>query len=303
MINQTISMGSKELEYEFRSWLANQGAGHEQKTVEAYISDIRVFYRWFNSTTSDPWPNGLLNSDLQQFANQQIKVDRVSAATWNRRRNSLRQFCTFLVQSGSLQEDPFMGIRSVKKQRQAPKSPDQIEFRRVMRKAEQCVLSARTDRQRYLAKRNLTILGLMAYAGLRECEVCELRPSNLLLSDRKSEIEIIRGKGGKDSIAHLSIEGRRLLDEWLNIRDSSGLLFGNLTTRQIQRVVADIVDAAGVDMTGHGFRHYFVHQVRSKTGDLQLAKELARHARIDQTLAYALPHADELQAAADLVSF
>lgn len=298
---------SIELELNFTAWLQSHGkhnAGMAEKSIQAYLQDLSVFERWFDERTGETFaPASITRMDLSAFFDFSLDVQRIKAATWNRRRVSLSLFCQFCLESGYISVDPFQGIARMAKVSEAPKSLTRTDFFNFMRKCELAINGARTEDQRRLAIRNRAMIALMAYAGLREGEVCELMASDLLLSERQGEILICNGKGNKQATAYIGKEGRSDINAWLAIHPEAWLLFGRITPRQVQRIVSEIGDMAGLHVTPHMLRHTFVYNVMQKTGNLSLAMGLARHSRIEQTQRYALPHKEDFQAAVNSLSY
>ena len=307
-----------ELELNFSRWLeetGKHGQGHAQNSIDAHLSDLRQFITWFELHNGETFaPAKTVSMDLRSYFHFSIDVQHTAPTTWNRRRASLALFFQFCSANGLVAANPFMGVPRMEVTQLAPRSMIKTDYLRFMRRVEQAVNLAASDHQHFVAIRNRAIIALMVYAGLREGEVCALRPSDLLLSDRKGTIFIRDGKGNKSGKAFIGCEGRLALREWLMIRPGSELLFDGLSARQIQRVVAAIAAQAGFGsieieyagklikkspITPHSLRHTFVYNVLEETGSMATAQKLARHARIDQTLAYGQPHEEDLQAATE----
>lgn len=301
------------IEPRFRLWLAEngkRGQGHSDKSIESYLSDMRAFVTWYETHTGDPFqPAEIISSDFRDYFHHSIKIEQVSASTWNRRRATLAQFCLFALAVGLIQMDPFQGVPYMSKASQAPKSLTIKDFRRYMRRVEQEINLAKTDFQRSTAIRNRAMIALMVRGGLRVGEVCELAPCDLLLTDRKGQVFIRDGKGNKAGTAYLGSEARLTVNEWLKIRPQTALVFQGLTERQIERIVSDIAVKAGFQpiqmmqagkmiekqaVTPHSLRHTFIYNVLQETGNIERARELARHSRIDQTADYARSHEEDL---------
>ena len=72
--------------------------------------------------------------------------------------------------------------------------------------------------------------------GLRVGELCDLRLSDLTLSERKGTVLVRRGKGRKQRIVMLMKETRQDLAEWLKIRPpvESNCLFVGQSGEAIQ---------------------------------------------------------------------
>jgi len=298
----TLQATEISLEAQFSTWLANHGKrghGHSQNSISAYLSDVRGFSRWFEPFTRQPFSPDLITSqDLRSYYAHSTEEERVSAATWNRRRISLALFCQFALETGMAAYNVFQGVPVMEKQKCAPKSLNKPDYLKLLRRVEQAANTARSDHQRFLAIRNRAMISLMVYAGLRVGELCALRADDLLLSDRKGEVKIRDGKGNKSGDVPLGREARIALVDWLNI-SSGEMVFGGITERQVQRVVAEIGGMAGIEIHPHMLRHTFVYNILQQTGNLVIAQQLARHSKIEQTARYAMPHQEDLERAVE----
>ncbi len=283
---------------DFSTWLeetGNRGHGRSEKTIRAYISDLRLFVAWFKDHTGQPFAPELITSqDLRAYFTFSTQQERVAATTWNRRRISLAAFCDYAHTTGLTVYNPFQGVPVKEKQKAAPLSLNKSDYSKQMRLVEQAVNTAKTDKQRRLAIRNRAMIGLMIYAGLRVGELCALRRSDLLLTERKGLVKIVDGKRHKEAFVPLGREARIAIAEWLKICQDDRIF--SVTERQAQRMVKEFGKAAGLNnLHPHVLRHTFVYNVLQQSGgNLALAKELARHSRIDQTAWYAMPHQEDL---------
>jgi len=302
MSSQTLieELAPAAYEASFKDYLEEKG--NSEKTIKAYCSDIRGFVRFFEIHSRQEFaPELVIPKDLRAYDVESNQVKRVKASTWNRRFNALAVFFQFAFEKKLIFSNPFdkAGLKPRKKQKEAPKSLCKNDFARVERLVEQQVNTARTSNQRRLAIRNRAMFALMSDAGLRVGELCELRASDLLLSDRKGRVDVEHGKGDKEGSVPLSREARLAVGEWLELV-GDGLLFDGITERQVQRWCHEIGELAGVVMTPHTLRHTFVYRVLEITGgNLSMAKELARHNRVEQTARYALPHEEDKQRAVE----
>jgi len=289
----------------FADWLlinGKNGGSHSPKSIKAYCSDLRGFIQWFLEHTGQEFAPELVTSqDLRAYAHFSNEIQHVKAATWNRRFNALCWFFKFALQEGLIKFNPFdkAGLRTRSIQEAPPKSLNKSDYARVLRVVEQSINTARTGNQRRMAIRNRAMFALMACAGVRVGELCALRPSNLLLSDRKGHVAVEHGKGDKEGDVALGREARLAISDWLQINPDE-ILFDGLTSRQVERIVADFGQRAGVQLTPHMLRHTFVYRaLEISGGNLALVKDLARHNRIDQTARYAKPHREDLEAAVE----
>lgn len=301
--NQLINQ--VELEANFASWLSstgNRNRGHAEKSVEAYLMDLRIFVRWYEERYQEIFaPAAITRKDYADYFDFTIHQERKSAATWNRRRATLSLFSKFCLVKGYMAFDSFIGVPQMEKAEVAPKSLDRLTYLAFVRKVDQAVQQAMTKKQQRLAIRNRALIYLMLFAGLREGEVCELRASDLLLRDRVGQVTICDGKRHKQAILPIGNEVVSAVRDWLEICGEGGKVFA-MTARQIQRVVGEYGDMVNFKVTPHMLRHTFVYMVRKDDGDVQMAMVMARHKRIDQTMRYALPHLEDMAAVAERIT-
>jgi len=72
-----------------------------------------------------------------------------------------------------------------------------------------------------------------------------------------------------------------------------------LTTRQVQRVVAEIGRQAGIELTPHMLRHTFAKRLVDNGSPLTVAQKLLGHSRLDTTSRYVKPGWDDLARAVE----
>ena len=106
---------------------------------------------------------------------------------------------------------------------------------------------------RWLDKRNVAMISLMARAGLRVGELVALRVSDVQTSERKGQVLIRQGKGLKERTVPLSRMARAELAVYLAVRPSfAGVwLFISqggkpLSARDVQRLVSAASRKAGI---------------------------------------------------------
>jgi len=301
MLQQIIQEDySQDFEALFSDYLEEKG--NSEKTIKTYCSSVRGFERFFADHTGQTFaPELVIPKDLRAYQQECNQVEHCAAATWNLRLNALKSFFEFAFEKKLVFVNPFekAGLKLRKKQKEAPRSLDRNEFARVERAVELQVNIARTLTQRRRAVRNKAMFGLLSYAGLRVGELCELRHSNLLLGERKGRVDIEHGKTDKEGSVPLAREARVAISEWLEL-NGDGPLFDGITERQVQHFCEEISALSGVKFTPHTLRHTFVYRVLETTGgNLSMAKELARHNRLEQTARYGLPHEEDKQRAVE----
>ena len=248
----------------FPNYLESQGRA--QNTIKAYCRDLNVYARWYEATNNEPFePGKLVAPDLREWRNHSINVEQVNASTWNRRRISLKVFGDWCIEQGYVTGNLLEGVHPQAIAELPPFWLSPEDFRRVRRQMDIAINTSTTEHQRTLAIRDRAINSLMLYAGLRVSEVVNLRRFDLLLREKSGYVNIRRGKGDKSALEiPLGKEARLALQTWMTIHQSQdGLLFGALSTRQVERVVSDLGLSAGLEdpLTPHRFRHTYVRRL------------------------------------------
>ena len=140
--------------------------------------------------------------------------------------------------------------------------------------------------------RDLVIIMLMVYAGLRLVEVAHLNRGSVdLVSD---QVRVI-GKGDKERIVPLHPELHQALEDWLNHKDGEPddpLFRGYCGTRLKRRAIGDVITKAGKQaglsrrVTPHVLRHTFATRLLRRGVNLRLIQELLGHASVATTQIY-----------------
>lgn len=290
----------------FEGWL--RAKGKSERTIRAYAADVRSFALWFEQENRQGFEPGLVTSfDLVEYRRRSIEVERVSPATWNRRRASLIVLVSWAMGEGLLSYDPAKDLRPQAEVEQAPKWLDPEEYGRFMRQVERMANGSRSEAGRRQALRDQALVALMVWAGLREGEVCELRVEDVEISERKGRVVVRHGKGDKRREVPLNEKTRRAVRAYLDLEPGrKGLLFvgkggEGLQARGIQRRVAEIGRLAGVEVTPHQLRHTFAKRLLDKGGQLTEVKDLMGHSRLETTARYVKPGWNDLALAVERI--
>jgi integrase/recombinase XerD len=127
---------------------------------------------------------------------------------------------------------------------------------------------------------------LMAYGGLRCCEVARLRWSDV---DLAAGLLYVTGKGGKDATVPIcpplaAILARRDDVDGPVVPGASGQV---CTPERISQRVGAHLRGRGCRCTAHQLRHYAATHLLERTGRIELVRDFLRHASIATTQVYA----------------
>lgn len=253
-----------------------------------YRAALDDFHTWYRQTYGErPDPALLTGEEAREWRGHLSAVRNLKAATVNLRLSALKGLARFCGRQLQVK-----GVR----QAQTPIEP--LTGRELGR------LLAALEDGRWLDKRNVALIAVMARAGLRVGEVVALDLSDVQLNARSGWALIRRGKGLKERRVPLSMEARKALVAYLEARPewAGEPLFVSKTgkrvqTRDVQRMVTDAARRAGLSRraTPHTLRHTFATRFLRKGGDLATLQSLLGHASLTTTSRYLHPDAARVQ--------
>ena len=279
---------------DFEQWLRNRETGISPLTIAGYLSDLNKFIDWFHQSTGETFtPAGTTPVDIRNYKAHLQTVAKFKPATINRRLATLRTFFNWAIEHGVVNETPIR-VHNAEELPTAPKSLDERTYSKLLRVA-----------QRSEDKRTIAIIQLLAHTGLRVAELCNLRLTDLAISDRKGKVIVRSGKGGKYREIPLNLDVRRALQDYLKIRpdvEDDHIFIGQrnngLTDATIQQIVAEAGRLAKLDqVTPHVLRHTFGKGLINAGIDLVTVKTLMGHRSIDTTARYTKPSVSDLEKA------
>lgn len=138
-------------------------------------------------------------------------------------------------------------------------------------------------------ERAALMIELMAYGGLRRCEVATVKGA-----DVTGQWLHVVGKGGHTRMVplprHLAARLRRV-PGWA----FPGAIDGHLSARRVGEIVGALLPDG---VTAHALRHRYATRVYQRSGDIRAVQTLLGHAKLDTTMIYVAVHDDARMTAA-----
>lgn len=279
-----------------------------EKSAQAYELDVRAFAQWFFDEYQMMFtPEQVTGVDLRNYRRYMLDIASCKPSTWNRKRISLRKFCQWGVQAGHLGQDPSGDLQPKEVEELPPGWLERKDVQRLVRQMEQEANATGSFFAHWEAIRNQAMIGMMLYAGLRECEVVQLDRGDIEMGERSGKVRIRKGKGDKWAEIPLGIEARRLLQAWVEkghadaepiFRNKNG---SRLSTRSVQRIVKELGIRAKINLTPHSLRHTFAKRLVEGDVPVTTVQKLMRHARLETTARYVKPGWGDLEQAVEKV--
>jgi integrase/recombinase XerD len=269
----------------FRDYLSLE-AGHSPNTVEAYLRDLRRLGE-FAVSNGVRSPGGVTRGLLRDFVFL-LKDMGLSPATIRREVSAIRTYFGFLVGEGTVKDDPSDRLESPQRWRRLPE---------VLSVTEVEALLAAPNVDEPLAWRDRAFLELAYGAGLRVSELCNLKLTDLLLSEG---LVRVLGKGGKERVVPIGRGVIGAVSTYLHTLrvaldrgKSARRVLLNARGEPLSRVgawgiVKRCARRAGITrrVTPHTLRHSFATHLLEGGADLRAVQEMLGHADLSTTQIY-----------------
>jgi site-specific recombinase XerD len=283
--------------HNFLRWMEDEGK--DRKTIVAYRSILDQFLTWYEGTAGHRNLAEVKPVDIKEYLSYLRHTLNRKQATINKATASLKTFFAYLADNGIIRDNPMTRIKI-----QKVSSTDKVGEKGAMKwltKEEQdrFISYVELERNEFKRLRNLAIIDLMLYAGLRVSEIEELKIDDLNVNGNIT-ITIREGKKGKYSTVTLIDKYSKNVRRWLKYRVlltdekymESPYLFvsersGKIGARGIQVMLNKYAQLAGMkNITPHRFRHSFCKNLANAGTPIEIICKLARHESIETTKIY-----------------
>lgn len=265
-------------------------------TLIAYQNDLTGFFDWLE--------NGMGGMTLQQIDHPilrswlaELKSDKLSAKSINRKMCSLRSFFKYHLRTGSIQNSPAALLVSQKVSKRLPVFVNEEDVRKLV----ETLNIASEDWRTLNGKMLITIF----YAtGMRLSELILLREKQIDWA--RSQIKVL-GKGNKERIipvSHQLIDGIRDYlklkkkefakpDDYLLVTEKGKKIYPRYAWQLVNRILGE---ASTLDKKSpHILRHTFATHLMNNGADLSAVKELLGHSSLSATQVYTHTSIDKLK--------
>lgn len=257
--------------------------GNSESTIKLYVGVIKDFSEWLN--LDGGCIDSLTRLDVQNYMNF-LASRGLCASTIENKMAAITNLAKFLDNINIVQN-----IRKPEHRRTsniAPKSLEKNEKNKVLREFE---------RSKNL--RNIALVYLFLYTGLRVSELVALNKQDITVSERKGLLKVKKGKRSVEREVPIPLEARLHLQEYLNQREDSleELFLSNYKKRISIRSVQRVLQKYGTHP--HQLRHTYCRTLVNAGIDISTVADLAGHTDINITRRYSKPTVSELENAVE----
>lgn len=265
-------------------------------TLTAYASDLRLVEEFLQKP--------LVQAREKELFAYMATLEPLKATTVRRRLIAIKRFYDYAERHGYIKEDPAGNLAAPGLPRRLPKYLSEKDVRNLL------------DSLSYAdpkSIRNMAIIKLLFYTGMRIGEVQQLDLEHILWETRQLRV---LGKGDKERLIPISQKLIYTLEEWVTVRQSlsylrSEALFVSMGKNHrgerisygaLRQIVKIILKQAGLGAySPHKLRHTFATQLLDKGAPLEQISKLLGHSRLDTTLIYAQTEPGKLRSTVELL--
>ncbi|MGB3904230.1 MAG: tyrosine-type recombinase/integrase [Anaerolineae bacterium] len=282
---------------EYQKYLEESGLS--MVTIKSYVSEIKSYGFWLGCARTRPLLEGT-GDDIEDYCRELVAEKAHSAATVNRRLQSIRKFYRYALQVGLVQEDPSLGLKLLPQPKsQARKGLSEPEIERL--------LEAVRQGPPRLARRDNAIVQLMLHTGIRVGELTGVRVSEVSLSEEQGVLTVRGQVAGQGREIPLNASLRQAIVAYLDERATSedDHLFlsrkgSPLSVRSVQRLINSYARAAGLEgVSTYTLRQTCGELMLRDTSDLSLVARVMGHKRLETAIKYILPRQEDLTEVAE----
>jgi len=264
----------------FEDWWKQARPGQPLRLVELVASDLR------------DWKDHLKSQVIDKETGRTRKPAAVNAKL-----AAMRSFLGWAEDTRFIIEAPQVPKR-VKEARLAYKAVPRVEQNRLLRAVEG-----------KRVKRDLALVLVLFDCGLRVSELCALKWRNVELSDRKGDLAVWEGKGGKHRSVPISKRCRQALRE-LHGNDwapddpvfpsrkgsSQG---GHMTPRAVQKLLERYCKPLGIKVSPHMCRHSCAKDMLDRGNQVPTVQAILGHENPTTTMGYLTSSPEDLRRAVE----
>ena len=267
---------------EFEKYLNNE-RNYSIHTVRAYLHDVNQFFIYleFDFVQID-----LIQINHVRFWIVQLKKDKCSPKTINRKLSSLKTFFSFCERENKITRNPVSRIKSLKEEKRLPTIVSENALENLLQ-------GDNVFSNDFKGARDRLIMELFYQTGIRLTELISIKISDYDAS--RSRLKIL-GKRTKERFIPLTRSMIVLLDNYIQqrmTRSSSSFLFITSSgQKSYSKMIYRIVDyylslvSSAKKTSPHVLRHAFATHLLNRGADLNAIKELLGHSSLLSTQVY-----------------
>ncbi|MGZ3919694.1 MAG: tyrosine-type recombinase/integrase [Bacteroidia bacterium] len=270
--------------YEFISYL-NLQKRSSHLTTKSYTSDLEQFFTYLKKEVGDIPASQVSSAHIRGFI-ASLMENGLQARSVNRKLSSLKSFYRYLLKTQAIKSNPASKI-------QGPKTPKRLAVFIDESQAEN-IYSQFQFKEGFEGHRDKLMIDILYQTGIRRAELLGLKESDVDLFNLQLKV---LGKRNKERLIPFSLDLKRNLESYLNVKKDSNLNCPYLlitpknkqiSVSHVTKVVKEVLGSVTTNKkkSPHVLRHTFATHLLNNGADINAVKELLGHASLSATQIY-----------------
>ena len=252
---------------------------YSKNTIVSYKNDLSSFFRFIQNQYPDTAIAAIKPVYVRSWM-AEMKDDKMSARSLNRKMSSLRSFFKFLLKNQIVKSNPVSGITSPKMPKRLPQFITESDMDKLF--------TAIEFSKEFKGLTEKLLLQVLYFTGIRKAELIAIKENDI---DKMNSQIKIRGKGNKERIIPLN---NLLINDLifysaqkkkLGLCNENNNLFvtekgATLDPKQVYNIVKKYLTQVSTTekKSPHILRHTFATHLMNNGAELNAVKELLGHA-------------------------
>ncbi len=258
---------------------------YSKHTIIAYQNDLEQFFQFQVSQFDAPELSTLTGSMVRSWL-AEIKEDKISSKSINRKISSLKSFFKYQLKTGALLKSPMGTIIAPKVSKRLPMFVEQIDMDNLFKHQQ--------FSDDWQGKTERLVILLLYSTGMRLSELIQLKESQL--DAAYNQVKVL-GKGNKERIIPISKELIVQLQNYVNEKPQKLAEVTNLFITEkgkplqpksvytfVKKSLSEVTTIQ--KKSPHILRHSFATHLMNNGADLNAVKELLGHSSLAATQVY-----------------
>ncbi|MEP7279216.1 MAG: tyrosine-type recombinase/integrase, partial [Bacteroidota bacterium] len=260
---------------------------YSQHTIHAYQNDLEQFFTYITSQYQAAGLADIASTYTRSWL-AELKADKLTAKSINRKASSLKSFFKYHIRMGALETSPMWSVSTPKIGKRLPEFVKEKDMDNLFRHLEfPNDWKGKTDR---------LLLLLFYHTGMRLSEQVNLQESQVDYS--KKAIKVL-GKGNKERLVPVSdalmgemkayrqakkIEMEKPDKTYFFVRENGKRLYPKYVYLAVKKYLSEITTLN--KKSPHILRHTFATHLTNNGADINAVKELLGHSSLASTQVY-----------------